>query len=95
MADTNVKRLRPEKNMVRIDARSLIEQNMARAARGEPQLHECCVCGQCGVWTDAWSWYGSVRDADAGQVAKFCSQECRAKERGETALVRCRNRSTP
>lgn len=87
----NVRQLNPGKHMVRIDRCSLMDQNMARAERGERRLHQCCVCGQCGEWGPQWSWYGSVMDEDAGTVAKFCSPECRKKESGEHARRRIRN----
>lgn len=86
----NVKLLHPEKRSVRIDVCSLMEQNMARADRGERPLHRCSVCGECAEWSPAWSWYGSHLDEDAGTVAKFCSPECRAKEPVEAVLRRVR-----
>lgn len=79
-------RIRSEVKKVKIDARSLLEQNMARRERGEPVLHKCSQCGACDVWGPDWTWYGSQRDEDAGTVAKFCSAECMAKEPGERVL---------
>ena len=41
-------------------------------------MHCCCICGALGPWTEAWSWYGSVRDEDGGDpLPKFCSKVCR------------------
>ena len=86
----NVKRIYPEKRKVRIGERELMEQNMARADLGQRRLHRCSVCGECAEWSETWSWYGSYLDADDGKVAKFCSQECRAKESADTVLRRVR-----
>lgn len=85
-----IARLHPEKRTVQIGNRELMEQNMARAERGQRRLHRCSVCGECAEWNENWSWYGSYLDADDGKIAKFCSAECRAKEPAETVLRRVR-----
>lgn len=85
-----ITRLYPEKRTVRIGLNELINQNMARAERGQSTLHQCSVCGECGEWSETWSWYGSYREADEGMVAKFCSAACREKESGESVLRRMR-----
>jgi hypothetical protein len=83
-------RIRSEVKKIKINARSLVEQNMVRRERGEPVLHKCSQCGACDVWGLTWTWYGSHRDADEGTVAKFCSAECLAIEPGEKVLRRVR-----
>jgi ferredoxin len=84
-------RIHPEVKKIKIDARSLMEQNMARRERGEPILHKCSQCGACGVWGPTWTWYGSQIDEDAGKVAKFCSAECMGKEPVDKVLRRERS----
>lgn len=47
---------------------------------GEPQrrIHVCTVCEYRGIWTDAWQWFGSLRDEDeGGPIVKVCSEKCR------------------
>ena len=83
-------RIPPEVKKIKIDARSLMEQDMARRERGEPVLHKCSQCGACDVWGPTWTWYGSELDADSGKVAKFCSAECMGKEPGAKVLQRVR-----
>jgi len=51
--------------------------------------HTCDVCGATGLWTDAWSWYGSYLGqeevgADAG-ILIFCSDECTKTLDGDEA----------
>src|SRR5689334_16853117 len=42
-------------------------------------LHCCCICGACEIWSATWSYYGSVKQLDDGEVLpKFCSNKCRA-----------------
>ena len=47
----------------------------------EPKrLYTCVVCGKTDVWSDDWSWYGSLKNLDDGDVKiKVCSDVCKAK----------------
>jgi hypothetical protein len=43
-----------------------------------PRIHVCTVCGNKGVWSESWGWYGSYNHMDAcpEDVPKSCSEEC-------------------
>ncbi len=37
----------------------------------------CDECGNEGVWSDSWRWYGSYLDQESdGIFLKFCSDKC-------------------
>ncbi len=41
-------------------------------------IHQCCMCGFCGVWNKNWSWYGNLREEGHGKrLDKLCSAKCR------------------
>ena len=59
-----------------------------RAEMKERRIHTCSICGAEGVWTDSWSWYGSIADIEGTYrgykmvkgprpVTKFCSDKCK------------------
>lgn len=68
--------LRSQAVRIRFDTESLFQQNLLRRERGQPQLHQCSVCGCCQEWGASWLWYGSLRDHDDGSISKFCSADC-------------------
>lgn len=41
-------------------------------------IHCCCICGLDAIWSGSWSYYGSLKQLDDGEVLpKFCSDACR------------------
>ena len=45
--------------------------------------HSCSICGKEGEWSNAWEWYGSLVDFDAGlPILKLCSKRCKDKIAG-------------
>lgn len=66
---------------MRMDHDSLVVQNRLRMERGQPRLHECCVCGHVAEWGSSWWWYGSVLDEENGKVLKYCTDKCRPYQR--------------
>lgn len=90
---TTVVRIHPERQLLRIDARSLLQLNQQRQANGQKILHRCTVCGHAGEWGPGWLSYGSLRDADDDTLAKFCSPACRDQMPAETALQHARRQT--
>lgn len=50
------------------------------------RIHTCDHCGRMGPWTSSWSWWGSFRSCDEGEVVKSCSESCRTAM-GDPAAV--------
>ena len=72
--------------VIQMSDTQIFEQNQIRTQRGQKQLHRCSVCGHCGEWSNSWLWYGSLREADEGNILKFCGSQCREKH--QTANLR-------
>ena len=60
-----------------------IQQNTMLNAPAPKNLHTCVVCQKTDVWSDTWSWFGSIKNLDDGDVKiKVCSQDCYVKYEG-------------
>lgn len=90
-----VTRIHAERETVPMDEISLSRRNAVRSTRNEDPLHRCNVCGECGVWTKSWSWWGSYRDFEDGVVVKFCSSRCRANGGDPVKLLGKEKRRSP
>lgn len=54
-----------------------IQKNDMLGAPEPKALHTCVICNKTDVWSDSWSWYGSLKDLDDGDVKiKVCSEAC-------------------
>jgi hypothetical protein len=52
-----------------------------------PRIWLCNGCGATGPWSEAWSWYGSLKDLDDGEpIPTFCSDACRPNAAGLSKL---------
>lgn len=50
---------------------------MPKPAPGQ-RLHTCSACKSVDLWSDSWSWYGSMADWDDGRpLIKACCAACR------------------
>lgn len=48
------------------------------------RLWTCCKCGKVDVWGRGWSWWGSLKEREDGNIGSegcpiVCSTACRAK----------------
>jgi len=44
-------------------------------------IHRCSVCGDHGVWSEGWMWFGNYLEEEV--MFKVCSPKCRSNTPSE------------